>query len=133
MDEDQDEDEMPAEGPTAPGSPNIPPVSTSTELDPSFIKPVQPTELPSNAIELSNTAPIHTEAGLGDLGASDGSIEIKAGQPASDSVIQADGSDALDPAKEGVDEGLVMGEMDPPESELAVVGGDHGPPEIESK
>lgn len=138
MDEDEDEDEVPAEGPTAPATPDAPPAiptpPTSTlpaimTVPPAETESLQPAGLPSNAIELSNTAPIHTEAGLGDLGVSDPVMEIRVPEAQRDEPMDVEEVGQAGVVPEEKDEGLVMGEMEPPE--MAVIGGDTGPAEVE--
>lgn len=105
------------------------------------------TEIPSNAIELTNTAPGGTEVGHGDLGAQAG-IEIHKPESVSpvkqDAELDEDKMEVDDDAEGGVgagadtgmaaDEGLVMGEMEPPKGQegLELVGGDGEPPEVET-
>ena len=123
-----------------------------------------PAPLPTNAIEMSNTAPIHTEEGLGDLGHGEAGVEIRAPEKKGGEDVEMGPADGEEPPKETpleseskegdpldgapapvvapvvapaedapptADEGLVMGEMQPPEPGLVVEGGDHPPPEIE--
>lgn len=121
--EDEEED-VPGEGPTAPATPDVPP---DLPAAPQPIDSLQPIELPSNAIELSNTAPTHAEAGQGDLGSSGPGMEVRL--PELGEEISMDVEATAVPEEK--DEGLVMGEMEPPEVEMGVVGGDEGPPELE--
>lgn len=91
--------------------------------------------VPSNAIEMANTAPGHTEEGQGDLGEGEVHLEVNVHQnaPTAGSISQQDdvvmGGDT--PAALENDAGLVHGEMEPPEGELAVTEGDHPPAEVE--
>ena len=137
---DEDEEDVPAAGPTAPDTPAVDTPDAPPALSPITLAgtepPAQPTEplqsaqIPSNAIELTNTAPIHTEAGQGDLGVSDVGMEVHVPERQEDHRV--DGEEAVPaPVLEGRDEGLVMGEMQAPEAEMAVEGGDAGPAEVE--
>lgn len=141
------------------------PGSPAVDAKPASPVPVSPSpaaapaehhDLPSNAIELTNTAPGHTELGHGDLG-TEASIEIskptleasasmspsvakeaspeKALASAEEGNVDGDGDVVMDENKEGekTDEGLVMGEMEPPTGQevIQVIGGDGEPPEVE--
>ena len=126
--------------PTASSGLANPPITATTESAAASNAPTPNQEnhhsLPSNAIELTNTAPGHTEEGQGDLGGTDVGFEVhvpEAGAPTSGSPKGGEDMD-MDGSKEPPvesDAGLVHGEMDPPVAELAVEGGDHPPPEVE--
>ena len=99
-----------------------------------------PLEIPSNAIEMTNTAPVHTEQGTGDLGVGGaGAVEFVQGEshvesaPSAEKGEGGDGPDGGDGMDVDVDEetavpdagvapetdaGLVMGEMHPEVKEL---------------
>jgi hypothetical protein len=79
--------------------------------------------IPSNAIEMVNAAPGHAEEGLGDLGNSGMEVHLPSER---DAGVAVDG--------EAKDEGLVMGEMEPP-AEAMEVDGEHGagPPEVSNE
>ena len=92
-------------------------VPEDTSLDP--IEGVeaesQHSAIPSNAIEVSNTAPGHVEQGDGDLGTGEATIELQAGATGGD--IEMD--EVVEQREEELDDlppdqGLVMGEMDVP-------------------
>ena len=135
---DEEDEEVAADAPTAPvtpmmetPTPDVLPTSTvpiPTEPSAQAATLVNIAQLPSNAIELSNTAPVHTEAGLGDLGVSDAGMEVHHPEPGGDVIM---GDDETVRGIEKQDEGLVMGEMEPPIPEMGVVGGDEGPYEME--
>ncbi|KAK4687411.1 hypothetical protein P7C73_g2704, partial [Tremellales sp. Uapishka_1] len=117
--ENGDEGEIPLTDTAVPTeAPN--PLETPTPLE------TPDTDLPSNAIQMTNTAPQHTEVGAGDLGAA--GIEITLPGDIGTSVEQ----DKMEVDVEVRDEGLVMGDMEAPIPELAIVGGDEPPKEVES-
>lgn len=91
--------------------------------------------LPSNAIEMANTAPGHVEEGQGDLGGGDVHLEVhtSGASAAAGNVPPPNDMDMTEAGDAPVDNdaGLVHGEMDAPEPGLEVVGGDHPPPEVE--
>ena len=96
-------------------------------------------EMPSNAMEISNIAPGHTEQGEGDLGGSVAGVEIHLPEAAggdvemAESKVQVDmsaldaGVTTEDSAMPERDEGLVMGDM---ESHAELTDGPP-PPDIE--
>ncbi|WVR05852.1 hypothetical protein IAU60_002878 [Kwoniella sp. DSM 27419] len=117
--------------------------------------------IPSNAMDITNVAPQATETGLGEVTNAEGGIEIHT-RPAEEAVqavteeapvadeamdvdaaavakeepVQSEATAAPAQAEETPlekDEGLVMGEMEPPAevAELAVEGGDQPPAEVE--
>jgi hypothetical protein len=107
----------------------------------------------NNAVEITNTAPGHTEEGLGEAGQAGSIIEMKVpevengpAEPAAplatvDTAAAVDGDVTMEGAQPEAakseeplveDEGLVTGEMEPPQPELAVQGGDHQPLESEA-
>lgn len=127
---------------TSSGLANPPLTATSPAASPSAttedVTPVVNVGIPSNAVEMSNTAPGHTEEGQGDLGGQDVHMEVNAtevatvqemGQAVSEDVAMGE----EDPLPVQTDEGLVHGEMDPPRPEMNVEGGDHPPPEVEKE
>lgn len=106
-----------------------------TDSQPSDPPAHEHTAIPPNAIEMTNTAPRHTEVGHGDLGAETAGIEITHAeksplQPEASDVVAApvevgslgqneDKMDVDGPVVEKgeapeVDAGLVMGEIKPP-------------------
>ncbi|KAK8865905.1 hypothetical protein IAR55_001053 [Kwoniella newhampshirensis] len=97
------------------------------------------TDIPSNAMEVTNTSPFHTELGKANLGASEPGVEITT-RHAEDAVPETTDEtkedERMDVEGEDTplekDEGLVMGEMEPPAPELAVEGGDVPPSEVET-
>ena len=100
-----------------------------------LLEPAAPqhTEIPSNAIEISNIAPGHTEQGTGDLGGTGPGVEMHVAEPPSGDVDMLGGGEGLatEPAvaadPPAADEGLVHGEMEQPKEM------DDGapPPEVE--
>ena len=136
-DVDEEDEEVPADAP--PGSPmgeKQPPDVLPNSIRPDPTEPpakvtdlLRPAQLPSNAVELQNTAPVHTEAGQGDLGVSDAGMEMHVPEPGGDTMMRDD--EETVGGLENTDEGLVMGEMEPPIPEMGVIGGDKGPHELE--
>lgn len=138
--------EITSHSPIPPSQPTVASMAEHAETPSSAI--------PANAIELVNTAPGSTEMGTGDLGAQAG-IEIhkpdlaspkeRAAELVSPAEHEKMDVDMVDNAETGLDnnaidgvksdEGLVMGEMEPPKGleALDVVGGDHEPPEVEAE
>jgi len=124
-----------------------PPINAKTPSAPTSIAATPAPEaavdpIPSNAIELTNVAPGHTEEGTGDLGEEAGMEvhvhESEAVSAADEDVVmgESEGQEAKkDEEKVPVndDEGLVHGEMEPPVPALAVTEGDHPPPEVEKE
>ncbi|WWD17909.1 hypothetical protein CI109_102354 [Kwoniella shandongensis] len=124
------------------------PAPATTTDEPTHEAPIPPhTEIPSNAIEITNTTPFHTEAGKADVGSTEPGIEITTRheedvvpEAVAEPVKQDEKMDveeeAQPPATETPiekDEGLVMGEMEPPVPALAVEGGDVPPSEVEKE
>lgn len=137
---------IPPQSPPMHPAPHIP-LSPPTATDPPLTIPPPPerphTDLPQNAIELINTASGHTEEGTGSLGTDQGMEVVRPemggtvkgrGVSGTDDVIISgsgeegmvvdlpvrEGGEAVE--VEGRDEGLVMGEMDPWESGLRIIG-----------
>jgi len=145
----------PAATPTSLADSAIPSAETTLGAKPETAGPIEPAhELPSNAIELSNSAPGHTEDGSGDLGEG-GTMEVTRPEAAekeemevdepveqveagpyetsaqAEAALQETESGAGEPEVDERDPGLVMGEMEAPEKELEVVGEEKQPPEVE--
>ncbi|ORX37977.1 hypothetical protein BD324DRAFT_411915 [Kockovaella imperatae] len=103
----------------------------STPLEPAGSAAITHTEIPSNAMEISNVAPGHTEEGQGDLGTSDAGIAVKLPEPATGDVEMGEApanAEVADSAPR-VDEGLVHGESNLPEG----LGDGAPPPEVEKQ
>jgi len=123
------------------------PISPADNTAKSDSAPSAPHEMPSNAIEISNTAPHSTELGQGDFG-EHGGIEIKHPEPKSpekadqpvvpsaqgsqtDIVMDSTGNASEDAAPSTGDDGLVMADHEP-ERDFAITGADE-PREIEKE
>ena len=123
------------------------PVEPTTSAETSTLPETLPSvsehhEIPSNAIEITNTAPGHTEQGEGDLGGSVAGVEIHRPDAATggdvdmaeskeDATMSApdDGMTGEDGEVPMRDEGLVMGEMET----HAELNDGRPPPDVEQR
>ncbi|WVQ85684.1 hypothetical protein IAT38_007850 [Cryptococcus sp. DSM 104549] len=100
--------------------------AVATPDEPSHDAPI-PThsEIPSNAVEVTNVGPEATEMGAGEA-AHSGGVELEGRKEEDGDVVMESKDDVEMSMEEPVekDEGLVMGEMEPPVPELAVEGAD---------
>jgi hypothetical protein len=131
MDEDEEQEPVnPTEDAKTPlASQPEPPIPASTTPAPSHTSDA----IPSNAIEMVNAAPGHAEEGLGDLGTS--GMEVHLPQEVNHGAAKLTQSTEVEEGETagGKDEGLIMGELEPPDEAMAVDGQKAaGPPETES-